>query len=158
ARGRQVDPKQPAMNRLYVVESSPSITGSIADHRLPLRAEDIEAVARKLAAAVGIGGGSATDLPNVIADWLGGGGADLQAHRGRSLVIAGEQQPAVVHAIAHAINAALGNAGQTVVYTEPVVASPTLQADSLKSLVADMQAGNVELLVIAGGNPVYTSP
>ena len=45
---------------------------------------------------------------------------DLQQHRGRSLVLAGDQQPAVVHALAHAMNQALGNVGKTVFYTEPV--------------------------------------
>ncbi len=48
---------------------------------------------------------------------------DLNANRGTSLVIAGEYQPPRVHAIAHAINQALGNAGKTVIYTDPVEVS-----------------------------------
>jgi molybdopterin-containing oxidoreductase family iron-sulfur binding subunit len=63
-----------------------------------------------------------------------------------------------VHAIAHAINAALGAVGNTVVYTEPVEAHPDAQLDSLKSLVADMNAGSVDLLLVLGGNPVFTAP
>ena len=51
--------------------------------------------------------------------------ADLAAHKGSSLVVAGDHQPPAVHALAHAINHALGNAGKTVVYSEPVEAAPT---------------------------------
>ena len=83
---------------------------------------------------------------------------DLQAHRGTSLVIAGDGQPPAVHALAHAMNQALGNVGKTVVYTEPVEAEPVDQLQSLRDLVADMNAGRVDALVIVGGNPVYTAP
>jgi len=83
---------------------------------------------------------------------------DLAAHRGRSLVVAGDAQPAEVHALAHAMNQALGNVGQTVVYTDPVEAAPVDQLESLRDLVADMSAGKVDLLIILGGNPVYTAP
>src|SRR5439155_17014707 len=83
---------------------------------------------------------------------------DLQAHRGRSLVLAGDGQPPVVHALAHAMNQALGNAGRTVVYTQTAEAAPVSQLESLKDLVADLNGGRVDLLVILGGNPVYTAP
>src|SRR4029453_5430595 len=93
-----------------------------------------------------------------IAKWVDAVAKDLIAHRGRSLVVAGEPQPPVVHALAHAMNAALGNAGATVVYTRPVEAEPVNQLDSLRSLAEDMRAGKVELLVIVAGNPAYTAP
>ena len=67
-------------------------------------------------------------------------------------------QPPAVHALAHAMNGALGNVGKTVVYTDPVEAEPVDQLESLRELVADMDAGKVDLLVILGGNPVYTAP
>ena len=73
-------------------------------------------------------------------------------------MIPGDEQPAAVHALAHAINEALGNAGRTVVTTEPVLARPQDQAQSLAELVADMEAGQVDVLVILGGNPVYDAP
>ena len=38
------------MNRLYAVESSPGLSGAVADHRLALRADRIEGFARSLAA------------------------------------------------------------------------------------------------------------
>ena len=83
---------------------------------------------------------------------------DLQNHRGASLVIAGEQQPPAVHALAHAMNDALGNVGKTVHYTDPVEANPVNGLESLKELVADMQAGQVDTLFMLGVNPVYNAP
>jgi Fe-S-cluster-containing dehydrogenase component len=83
---------------------------------------------------------------------------DLQAHRGRCLVVPGEFQSPAVHALAHAINQALGNVGSTVVYTDALEASPVNHIDSLRQLVNDMKAGQVDTLVILGGNPVYDAP
>jgi molybdopterin-containing oxidoreductase family iron-sulfur binding subunit len=56
------------------------------------------------------------------------------------------------------MNQALGNVGKTVVYTNPVEAEPTDQLASLRHLIADMDAGAVDLLVIVSGNPVFTAP
>ncbi|HEY8514012.1 MAG TPA: TAT-variant-translocated molybdopterin oxidoreductase [Candidatus Binatia bacterium] len=145
------------MNRLYVVESTPSNTGVKADQRLTLRPSRIPAFARALASALGVRVAAPT-FDGEAATWLAAVVRDLQSHRGRSIVIAGDQQPPEVHALAHAINHALGNVGNTVVYTEPVVARPELQLASLRELVNDMNAGNVELLLILGGNPVYDAP
>ena len=92
------------------------------------------------------------------AEWIAAVAKDLLAHRGRSLVIAGDGQPPAVHALAHAMNQTLGNVGKTVVYTDPVEAEPVDQLESLRELVADMNAGKVDLLLILGGNPVYTAP
>ena len=101
------------MNRLYVIESTPSSTGMKADHRLPVKASYVEDFAKTLAAAVGLtvtGSEGASGFDKAVA-------ADLTAHRGSSVVIAGDHQPPVVHALAHAINQALGNIGKTVFYT-----------------------------------------
>jgi Fe-S-cluster-containing dehydrogenase component len=141
------------MNRLYAVESMPGVTGAAADHRVPMRAADVEAFAQAVAALIDgrSSGEAATPFARAVAE-------DLKAHRGTGLVLAGDGQPPAVHALAHAMNAALGNAGQTVVQIDPVPARPEMQAESLKALVADMEAGSVETLVILGGNPVYTAP
>ncbi len=56
------------------------------------------------------------------------------------------------------MNEALGNVGTTVIYTAPVVAAPADGAASIAELVADMKAGKVDVLVILGGNPVFTAP
>ena len=110
---RRVDTEPDRLSRLYVVEATPSVTGGRADHRLPLKASQIEAFARAVAAAVGVSGVTGT-APEGSADHVAAIAKDLAANRGASLVVAGESQPPAVHAIAHAINDALGNAGQTV--------------------------------------------
>ena len=104
----------------------PTNTGAFAaDHRIPLRAADVDDLARQLAAAVGVAVlPSANASAKLPAEWVGAVGRDLAAHRGSSLVIAGAQQPPFVHALAHAMNAALGNVGKTVVYTESIEANP----------------------------------
>ncbi len=148
------------MNRMYVIESTPSSTGAKADHRLPLRAVDIEWFARALAGALGLDAG-VPDLTGEVAkhaDFLAAVARDLQAHGGASVVLAGDHQPPVVHALAHAINAKLGNVGKTLFYGDPVDANPVNQTESMKDLVADMRGGKVDLLVILGGNPAYDAP
>src|SRR5690348_3814961 len=144
------------LNRLYVVEPTPSVTGSSADHRLPLRASEVEQFARGLAALVGLGGSGT--LSPAAQKWLDAVASDLAKRRGSSLVIAGEFQPPAVHALAHAINAALGNVGTTLYYTEPVEANPVNQLESFTELCADMDAGRVNTLLIFGSNPVYDAP
>src|SRR5262249_9616216 len=83
---------------------------------------------------------------------------DLIAHRGSSIVIVGESQPPIVHALAHMFNQDLGNVGNTVIYTDPVEANPENGTDSLRQLVSDMNSGQVDVLLMLGGNPVYNAP
>ena len=160
AAGRRVRNGSKASNRLYAVESSPTATGSIADHRLALGTAHIEALALKVGQGLGIDWKG----PSVPADfsahdaWIAALVDDLKSHPGQSLVLAGDQQAPAVHALAHAINHALGNAGATVHYTEPLEVESVDQRESLSALVADMNAGQVESLFILGGNPVYDAP
>jgi len=150
---RKVDPEKPEMNRLYVVEGSPSLTGASADHRLALRSSEIEGFARALAAALGLaveGGG-----PH---PWVEPLAADLRRAGARALVLAGETQPAALHAIAHAINEALGAVGTTVTYTAAAEAQPGGERAALAELVREMTAGSVEVLLLLDVNPVYAAP
>ena len=155
---RRLEGDQTQLNRLYAVESDATNTGSRADHRLPLKASEIELLARTVASRLGVAGAGGDAAPLAAAHWIDPLVKDLQANRGRSLVIAGDGQPAIVHALAHAMNDTLGNVGATVVYTRTVEAQPMDQRAGLQTLVNDMKAGTVELLVILGGNPVYTAP
>ncbi|MGO8750258.1 MAG: TAT-variant-translocated molybdopterin oxidoreductase [Thermoguttaceae bacterium] len=150
------------MNRLYVVETAVSCTGAKADHRLALRAGEIEGLARAVATKLGVaaggsvaaGGGNADRFEN----WVAAAAKDLGANRGHCLVLAGDRQPPVVQLLAHVLNERLGNVGQTVTYTAPADAKPGDRAQSLRELVEDMEQGRVEFLAILGGNPVYTAP
>ena len=143
------------MNRLYVVESTPSSTGMKADHRLPMKAGDVENFARALASGFGV---KTEGFPGDKQKDVDAIAKDLQSHKGTSIVIAGDHQSAAVHALAHALNQSLGNVGKTVFYTDPVDANPVNRTDSLKALVQDMRAGKVDVLLILGGNPVYDAP
>ena len=155
---RRIRSAEDSMNRLYMVESFPSPTGSIADHRLPLAPAAVAAFAAAVAAALGVDAPSATLPAAVNRAFVDALVEDLQANPGRSLVMAGREQPGTVHALAHAINAALGNVGRTVRYLEPVAVRAENHGHSLSELVDAMNAGAVELLVIIGSNPVYSTP
>ena len=158
---RRVTNPTSTMNRLYVVESALSTTGAMADHRLPVRASDVEVMARAISAAVeksGAAGGSYSLPEKASAAWIEAAARDLNAHRGTSLVIAGEHQPAMVHSLAHALNLALGNVGKTVIYTDPLEVEPVNESESVAQLVNDIRAGSVRLLLILSGNPVYNAP
>jgi MoCo/4Fe-4S cofactor protein with predicted Tat translocation signal len=146
------------MNRLYVAESTLTATGAKADHRLPIRASEVEAFALAVASAVGASGLPSAQLTGAAAKFAEVAAKDLKAHNGKSIVIAGEHQPASVHAIAHAINAALGAPGATLYHTDPLDIDPVDQIASITDLVNDLNAGKVELLVIIGANPVYNAP
>src|SRR5262245_29377438 len=145
--------KAQEINRLYAVESTPTLTGARADHRRAMSPAQIEQFALAVAAGVGAApqGAGADEFAAAVA-------ADLKAHRGSSLVVAGECQPPSVHALAHAMNAALGNAGRTVTYATPAASTTEPQAAALTRLVEEMRAGKVSTLVIVGGNPVFDAP
>ncbi len=145
-------------NRLYAVESTPTNSGSRADHRLPLRASEIEKLTRTLASRLGVTGVTAVSVSDAVSQWIGPLAKDLQAAGGRGLVIAGDGMPPIVHALAHAMNSVLGNVGNTVVYTQTTEARATNQLAGLRELVGEMNAGTVEFLMIMGGNPAYTAP
>jgi hypothetical protein len=157
---------KPDPGRLYVVECTPTLTGSFADHRYAVRFGEIEPIARALAQALGVAGagagagaaGGAPDAQLLPGDALAACARDLKQNAGRALVLVGDSQPPVVHAIAHAINETLGNVGHTVSYTAPILARSDSQGESLRSLTEDMAAGLVDTLIMIGGNPVYNAP
>jgi MoCo/4Fe-4S cofactor protein with predicted Tat translocation signal len=155
---RKIGTPSDRQNRLYAIEPVPTVTGTKADHRVALKASEIHAAAAALAAAVGVGTTGGGTLSARWEQTLPVMAADLLAHRGRSAVVAGPYQPAAVHALARAMNEALGNVGTTVTYAAPVTATPADGAASLSALVADMVAGRVDVLVIMGSNPVFTAP
>lgn len=158
ASGRRVRSREDQMNRLYVIESAFTLTGSMADHRLRLASSHILGFAAALAGKI-LGASDVDRLSQGLdfkdkEKWLEACAADLLEHRGTSLVLAGPHQPAEVHALAYAINAALGNIGTTVEFVE--VAPNTNR--TISDLAAGINAGSVSTLVIVGGNPAYNAP
>jgi len=160
------NPDSGNMNRLYVIESTPSSTGAKADHRMAVKAADIE----RLMGLLVIGGHPLREVGShnpVVTNarlteeqfsFMAALQEQLKNPRGTSLVITGDHQPPTLHAFAHALNQAQGNVGKTVFYSDPIDANPINQTESLKELAADMNAGKVDLLIILGGNPAYDAP
>ncbi len=157
---RRVRGGQARMSRLYMIETSPTATGTLADHRLAIRSVRVPRLAVALVAELGVGGtsGSPERLADDEARFISSAAADLRGHAGRGIVVAGDQAPAAVHALVHAINDRLGNAGSTVLHSAPVEVEPVDQVASIRELVEDMRAGRVDLLAIIGGNPVFDAP
>ena len=143
-----------ASHTLHVVQAFEERDGGIV--AVEPKACPSAGFARALAAKLGLGGSAA--IPPSAEKWLDAVAKDLQQHKGTSLVVAGEHQPAEVHALAHAINASLGNVGATLYYTQPVEERPTNHLESLRELCSDIYDGKVETLLIVGVNPVYTAP
>ena len=158
ASGRRAGATGGTMNRLYAVEGVFSLTGAMADHRLRLQSRQIAPFLAALAARIAPSAGSAqADVPGVDPRWIDALAKDLLANRGTGLIVAGERQPAAVHAAVCSLNTHLGNTGKTVSYYETKDASlPSVS--SLVSLVSAMKAGTVQTLVVLGGNPVFDAP
>jgi molybdopterin-containing oxidoreductase family iron-sulfur binding subunit len=179
---RRLEKPEDSPIRLYIAESLMSVTGFNADHRLRLPGSAVAPLAAALAAAIfdserrlqaagGVAplaaairksGGSNNEAlakaAGVEVEWMGkwieACAKDLAANRGRSLVVAGYRQPLEVHLLAHAMNAALGNLGQTVLFRP----APEAKEGGLPELAQALKAGQVETLVVLGGNPVYSAP
>lgn len=160
ANKRQVIEGKTSMNRLYMVESTVSITGSNADHRLTLAPSEIPIFAAALAARLGvqIDGYKETLPASVSKIWLDTIANELTLHKSKGLVIAGDSQPAIVHSLAYAINQTLGNFGKTISFISPTEAKPSEYNLSVQELAGDIKLGRVELLIILDSNPVYTVP
>lgn len=138
--------------RVYAIEATPTVSGSLADHHFPIEGAKIPSIAYALAKACGV---NAPDAGGEAPAWLDAVASDLKATKGRCIVIPGEFQPESVHLAAHAVNAALGNMGKTVKLVD-TVEPPNTQ--SIEALSDDLNAGRVEVLVVLGSNPVYSAP
>ncbi len=169
--GRRVTDKtaRQTMNRLYVIESTSTITGAAADHRFPVKAAQVDSIARALAQAVGVAGGAGAQQVTVEQNkWIQEIAKDLTANRGKVIVVAGAHQPPAVHALAMAMTNALksgavdtspepGSSG-TITYHAPVEGAPVLHDAGLQAVVAEMNAGTIKSVLVIGSNPAYTSP
>ncbi len=158
------------MSRLYCVESGLSSTGSMADHRLRLGSSQMGALAAAVALAMmerkGLNGGSGAYGPlagrleraaatlSVDPRWVEACAADLLAHPGKSLVLAGDHLPESVHTIVIALNQILGAPGATLDYAE----LPGAEAAGIAAATERLESGAVETLFILGGNPVFDAP
>lgn len=150
---RRVRKPSDTMSRLYAVESTPTITGAAADHRLAVRPSEIDAFAAALKAALD---GEAGASPFPHAGWVDAAAADLETAGRGALVVAGAEQSPYVHAAALAMNARLGALASTVDLIEPPDAMPV--DGDLAALCAAIAAGSVDTVLVLGANPQHTAP
>ena len=161
---RRVSEGQKEMNRLYMIETTPTTTGASADHQWSVKPSELPTLVGTLASvlvSLGLGDAGERGLRSndgAIAEWIVALAKDFLQHQGASIVVAGRETPPAVHDLAHRMNDALGNVGKTVFYTDPIEANSVDQRQSLQELVNDIDGGRIELLVIVGGNPVYNTP
>ncbi|WP_404420897.1 TAT-variant-translocated molybdopterin oxidoreductase [Nibricoccus sp. IMCC34717] len=158
AKGRRLTTTKDEMSRLYVAESTLTITGSMADHRLRLASSHMLALAGAIAAAV-TGDTTFAKLAQGLdfankEKWIAACAKDLREAGSGALVVAGAHQPAEVHAVAYAINVALGAVGSTIDF----VAIEPRSSASIFELAAQIKSGAVKTLVVLGGNPAYNAP
>jgi len=155
AAGRRVTKAGQEMNRLYAVESTLTLAGGMADHRLRLATGQMTAFLAQIAAALGVTGVSPdAQAAPASKEWIDACVADLKSARGESAVIAGSHLPPEAHVLALLINEVLGNRGHTVFVLE----TGADEAASIGDLAAAIRAGSVQTLVILGGNPAYNAP
>ncbi|MGJ7915335.1 4Fe-4S dicluster domain-containing protein [Massilia sp. LXY-6] len=147
-----------AANRLYAMESTPTLTGAYADERLARAPHEIEAALWRIAGMLGAapGGGIAPDA--AASRWEAALAKALRDARGRALVVAGPTLSPASRALAHLLNQRLGAQDGAVAYIEPVASSAPGHAAALAELAADMQAGRVDTLLMLDTNPVYAAP
>ena len=141
---------------MHAVAPVPSLTYVKADYHVPVAQRDLLPLAQSLLAALSppTQGSAPAQGAASLANWRDKVVAALNAARGRAIVLTGMHQPAELHAVVHRINAVLGNTGNTVLHTDPVLA----EAEPLHALVEAMQRDEVATLVMLDTNPVYTAP
>ncbi len=148
------------MLRLYAVEGALSLTGANADHRLALRPRHVGPFVAALAKALGVAAAglpAVSALPPPVAARAAVMARDLRAAGAAGVVAVGRRQPAAVHAAALAINRTLGSVG-TAVALQPLDDVAASSVAALRELATAMAAGQVDTLVVLGGNPVYDAP
>ena len=160
AQGREVVDGR--MSRLYSIESCWSITGSVADHRLPLRSDQVAWFAKTLAMKLAGVRGAAAPPPGGRSDevmrFLRAVVADLRQHGGQALFVAGPRQPPDAHALVHELNVRQGRVGETIHFTDDPEPGRLAHGEAIARLAEEMGAGEVETLVVLAANPVYDAP
>ena len=161
AASRRVEDREangrPAMSRMYAVESTYTITGGMADHRLAFKAGDIPLVAAAVAQALGVSTGAPTLAPTSEATaFIEAIADDVRRAPGRTVFVAGRTQPAEVHALCASLNAQFGTACVSYLDTGAAPVEPV--GPQLAALSRDMAAGRIGAVLMLGTNPVYTLP
>ncbi|MEM6505879.1 MAG: TAT-variant-translocated molybdopterin oxidoreductase [Planctomycetota bacterium] len=156
--GRKSVDTEKKMNRMYVVESAMTITGAAADERLPIQPSRVAHVLTYIAGKLGVPANANVELTEIEKAFAGKLAKDLIASGSNSVIVAGASQPADVHASIHAINKKLGTTGVTTTYSDEPTAEESWQLQAFDDLGKKMGAGEIDTLLILGGNPAFDAP
>jgi MoCo/4Fe-4S cofactor protein with predicted Tat translocation signal len=153
-KNRKLNEPGAKMNRLYTVEGLFTLTGLNSDHRIRVAPSLMNAVVARVASELGGVQVSGAQLPKEIEEWLTPCIADLKANRGKAVVMPGHRLSVDAQVLVMAINNALGAIGPIVEYR----AVEQTKEGTIQELAKALNGGEVETLVILGGNPVYNAP
>ena len=145
------NPVRARMSRVHAAEPAPTLIGTAGDHRTIAGPAALHAGLTALAAAV-LDGATQADAPA----WAATAAADLLAAGPRALLHAGPDLPAEAHALVHRINERLGARGTTFDLIDAIDHRP--EDDGGTALLAEMQAGQVDTLLVLDANPAYAMP
>jgi MoCo/4Fe-4S cofactor protein with predicted Tat translocation signal len=156
AKGRKVAGKKNAkMSRHYQVEGHMSLSGSNADNRILIRPSEMGAAITALYAELS-GNGGGPKLNDKAAGAIKKMAKDLQAARGKSIVVCGSNNVAE-QIIVNKINDMLGNLNNTIDFNG---ATYTRQGDerNMAKLIEEMNGGQVSTVIVWGANPAWDLP
>jgi MoCo/4Fe-4S cofactor protein with predicted Tat translocation signal len=146
---RRVRKGSPQRNLLYVAETYPSLAGAMAEERLRIRPSEFEALSGQILKGTHSGPHTA---------WLETVVEKLKVHAGESLILCAEELPVELHRTVLEINSRLGNIGKTLEFIPSVYPKTDLVTEDLASLVSEMNSGQIQTLLILGGDPSYSAP
>jgi MoCo/4Fe-4S cofactor protein with predicted Tat translocation signal len=159
-KGRNIEMPDIQMSRLYVAEPAFTVSGGMADHRLPVTGSRTGLLVVALADLLNINM-AASELACGLSEkenrWLQALATDLKKNRGRSLILAGRRQPPWVHALIYLINERLNNNGITCGWY-PLTDKSISQLEELRQLTVKIKTNEIKTMIILGGNPVYNAP
>ncbi len=156
AKGRKVAGKKTAkMSRHYQVEGYMSLTGSNADSRIQIRPSETGAAIATLYAEIS-GNGGGPKLNDKAAAAIKKVAKELQAARGKSIVVSGSNNVAE-QIIVNKINELLGNLNNTIDFNGAIY---TRKGDerNMAKLIEEMNGGQVSTVILWGANPAWDLP
>lgn len=172
---RDLQGKSKSFSTFIAAETHPSMTGTNADQRIPLKPGDQRKFALLIAKAVsdlGVGGAvgvSGINIDSTAAE-LGISkevvlktAKALASAKGESLVIAGGSSAETADAIdlqiaVNMLNSMLGNDGKTIDATNSLKEGRTNYSENLTSLAKDLKDRKAGVVILFGVNLIYQTP
>jgi Fe-S-cluster-containing dehydrogenase component/anaerobic selenocysteine-containing dehydrogenase len=156
AQNREIEDEKSTMNRLYVVESSMTPTGSSADHRLNLPNYQFRNMLEELAGELKKLGLNIDAKPIKSSNhlWIKTVAEDLMKNKGESIIIGGSDLSSDMHCLIAGIN----NQLKAPIDYYPLTSAQLTSMNDFSLLCNKMAKGLINNLIILGGNPAYDAP